>query len=99
MCSDKGQDSLFLLPRNFPCTVRQRHVIRIVQVKMVRIIMERKLHSRAHLRDQEGFLEKATSEARPKRERGVSERSGVGSGMSVPGQGSSMWGKRWKREG
>ena len=32
MCSDKGQDSLFLRPRNFPCTVRQRHVNRNIQM-------------------------------------------------------------------
>lgn len=66
MCSDKGQDSLFLLPQNFPCVVRQRHVNRNIQMDMLRIIMGKKVHSRARLRDQEGFLKKVTSKARPK---------------------------------
>lgn len=67
MCSDKGQDSLFLLLQNFRCALRQRHVSRNIQMDMIRIIMGRKVHSRARLRDQEGFLKKVTSKVRPKR--------------------------------
>lgn len=67
MCSDKGQDSPFLLPQDFPCVVRQRHINRNIQMDAIRFIMERKVHSRARLRDQEGFLKKARSKERPKR--------------------------------
>lgn len=58
---------MFLLPQNFPRVVRQRHVNRNIQMDVIRIIMGREVHSRAHLRDQEGFLKKVTSKARPKR--------------------------------
>lgn len=67
MCSDKGQDSLFLRPRNFPCTVRQRYVNRDIQMNTKKIIMGQKVHSRTHVRDQKGFLEKVKSKTRPKR--------------------------------
>lgn len=76
---------MFLLPQNFARVVRQRHVNRNIQMDVIRIIMGRKVHARAHLRDQEGFLKKVTSKARPKRERGVSQRSEVGRRMSVSG--------------
>lgn len=56
-----------MLPQNFPRVVRQRHVNRNIQMDVIRIIMGREAHSRAHLRDQEGFLKKVTFKGRPKR--------------------------------
>lgn len=56
-----------MLPQNFPRAVRQRHVSRSVQMETIRMITGKEVHPRAHLREQEGFLKKVTSEARPER--------------------------------
>lgn len=66
MCSDERQDSPFLLTQNYPCTVRQGRVNRSMQMN-IRITTGKKVHFRAHWGGQEGFLEKVTSKARPKR--------------------------------